>query len=571
MKRIKTIFTKWQIYFVFGLVVAVVLFGVWNISADGRIHRHGFCADMAFEHVYAISQEPRSVYDKDAIDATRQYIMSTLTGFNVENFMVEHTPVGVPVNNIYARIAGSSGTYVLLMAHYDSHPWSNSTGVGDNGYAVATLLEIAGIFSKRALETPLVNGIKFVFTDAEEIGLFGAIRLVEERKIVTEHNSDWILDNVNLVVNVEGRGIRGPLFMFETSANNRSVVNFYARAGRPFGFSFAAEIYRILPMNTELGIFLNAGFNGINLSVLDSVEYYHTDYDNLDNISMRALQNYGNTLVPLMIEYTTRSKYSGINAFDSSVDSVFFTLLPNIFVRYSSIFSWILIGLLFIGLIFILILIKNKVKISRIIFSIIIWLLLVGVSAGLGFLTTTLLAIASGADFSIASIMSFIAFDRGALILTSIFIYVLAFLMMLLKSKVFKINMEEMKFGGIFVNIMLLVVSAFLLHGATFLFLWPALLAILGLFSKLIKRKNIGKYLSIGLNSLMVIFAASLCITISYSLFVGMTISVLTIILALTATSLTIVVPTICDIIKNIWENPLKKCTQNTLDKKIVI
>ncbi|MCL2848326.1 MAG: M28 family peptidase [Firmicutes bacterium] len=551
MNALTKILKKWQTYVIIALIVLATLAGFWNISVDGRVHSHGFCGNRAFEHVYAIAQEPRRFFDLESLEFTREYIMGQLDSFNVENFIVEHTPAsGIDVKNIYARIPGTSGVYILLMAHYDTHPSSNSLGVGDNAYAVATLLEIARIFSVKANESPLVNGIKFVFTDAEEIGLHGAIRLVNEREMVTEHNANWILDNVNLVVNIEGRGIRGPLFLFETSDNNRRIINFFARSGRPFGFSFASEIYSILPMRTELGIFLEAGFNGINLSVLDSVEYYHTDLDNLDNICMDALQNYGNTLMPLLIEYTASSRYSRMDSFDSSSDSVFFTILPNIFIRYNNIFSWIIIILLLIGTIVLFILKKVNLKKTLIAFG--FWFGFILISAGIGFLVSIVLGLASGVPFSIAGIMSFVAFDRGALVLTSLLICILAFIAVIIKRKTLKLETKHMLWSGIFINLLFLLITAFALHGATFLFLWITILAIGSIAIRHIKHENIGKYISIGFIILLLLFGISLGVTITYSLFVGMTISVLFIILALSAVALTIMVPILYELVREL-------------------
>ncbi|MCL2821764.1 MAG: M28 family peptidase [Firmicutes bacterium] len=576
MKKVKLILKKWQTYTLIGLIAIGAVLGFLNIRPDGLVRSHGFCADLAFAHVQSISQKPRSVLQQSALESTRQYIMQQLDLFGAENFLIEHTPVSfvsigqIPVNNIYARIPSSSGVYVLLMAHYDSHPLSQSTGVGDNAYAVATLLEIARIFQAKANQNPLINGIKMVFTDAEEVGLHGARRLVDEGDKITGHNPDWALDNVNLVINVEGRGIRGPLFMFETSANNRRIINFFASAGRPFAFSFAADIYRILPMITEMGIILDAGLNGINLSTLDSVEYYHTDYDNLDNACMRTLQNYGNTLVPLMIEFSTNSRYSSLDAFDSAVDSVFFTPLPNVFIRYSAVFSWIFIVMLIVGflVLFVLLIKKQKANPVKALISLGIWLLFIALCALVGYLTALILASVAGAEFSVGAIMSFVPFDRGALIITSILVCVLAFLAVFFKRKVLKINLEDIKNGGIILNMILLIVSAFLLHGATFLFLWPAALVVLATALKYIKYKNIGKFVHCLMGGLMIVFALPLFITISYSVFVGMTVSVLAIILALSGAAAIVVVPTFCGIVKETNEPNFLKRGKGRGEKK---
>jgi len=265
---------------------------------------------------------------------------------------------------------------------------------------------------------------------------------------------------------------------------------------------------------------------------------------------MRTLQNYGNTLVPLMIEYTTRARYSYMNAFDSTVNSVFFTLLPNVFIRYNMIFSWIAIALLLIGSISLFIFKKVNFKKALIAFS--IWFVFVLISAGIGFLISIILAVANGATFSIAGVMNFITFDRGFVVIASLMVCVLAVVMLFIQRKVCKLELQQMQWGGIFISLLFLIITAFVLHGATFLFLWPATFVVVSIAIKSIKHKNIGKFTSIGITALVILACVSLGITIIYSLFVGMTISVLFIILALSATALSLITSSVYDLLKEL-------------------
>ena len=45
--------------------------------------------------------------------------------------------------------------------------------------------------------------------------------------------------NVNFVVNLEARGIKGPALMFETSSNNEKVIDLYKKANLPVSYSLA--------------------------------------------------------------------------------------------------------------------------------------------------------------------------------------------------------------------------------------------------------------------------------------------------------------------------------------------
>ena len=41
------------------------------------------------------------------------------------------------------------------------------------------------------------------------------------------NNNFSLYDNVEYVVNIEARGIKGPALMFETSSNNKKVIDLY--------------------------------------------------------------------------------------------------------------------------------------------------------------------------------------------------------------------------------------------------------------------------------------------------------------------------------------------------------
>ena len=54
------------------------------------------------------------------------------------------------------------------------------------------------------------------------------------------------------MLNFESRGSTGPAIMFETSRNNAGVVGVYgASVPYPVATSFAVEVYRILPNDTD--------------------------------------------------------------------------------------------------------------------------------------------------------------------------------------------------------------------------------------------------------------------------------------------------------------------------------
>lgn len=184
------------------------------------------------------------------------------------------------IENIVARLEGREpGKTVLFMAHYDSV--AAGPGVSDDVTGVATVLEVARIL--KAGPQPR-NTVVFLIDDGEEPGLLGArafIRRPEAR-------------NVGVVVNVEARGSSGPSLMFETSGHNGWMVPLYAgNATRPITSSVFATIYDYLPNDTDLSIFKEQGYNGLNFAYIGNPTHYHTSEDNLENASTASLQHHG--------------------------------------------------------------------------------------------------------------------------------------------------------------------------------------------------------------------------------------------------------------------------------------
>jgi|GEM_PF-2100107 len=615
---VKRFFKSGATYIIAALMLLAVLIGVWNIQPDG-FRREGapyFCGARSFVHVYNLSQVPRSPYDFEAIEDARIYIMTQLHNIgliqagnqdqefapdkrieledlpslnrpNAPHFyMVRHTPlyrsiatnrvfrdgevirphlldlynsgavVQIPVDNIYAYIPGTSGYSIMLMAHYDSHPSSLSTGLADNAYSVATMLEIARLLMQKIDNGyQLINGVKFVFPDAEEIGLFGANRIVgrDGNPYHDQEPAEYIefMNGVSLVINIEGRGNRGPLFMFETSENNAALARFFSNAGRPFSFSIATAVYGILPMNTDLTPFLRGGFVGMNFSTLDSMEHYHTDYDSLDFINMDTLQNYGNTLYPLILHYVMNARYSGIDVFRARHDAVFFSFMPNVFFRYHVVVSWIFIVLFVLGLgaMMFLLLRKRQLNWKKLLIAAGVWLGLVVVMAGFGILVSVITGAASGVSFSLMS-MTFVSGDRVMVLIAGLIAVASAFCMVVLLKKVIKAGGLEIALGGVCLNVLFLLVSAFLLHGGTFMFMWTALFGAGAIGAGLLKREKVRFGLGAAAHGLVVLFAVPMFISIAYSFFVAMTIGALVVVTALVAIAASIAVPSVL----NLWK-----------------
>jgi hypothetical protein len=253
-----------------------------------------FSAERARLPLGELTRRPRPV-GSVAHAETRAYLLGALRDLGLEPELQRATAVrreadtvrAARVANIVARVPGtdSSGA-VVLVAHYDSVP--NAPGAGDAGHGVAAILETA-----RALRAgpPLRNDLIVLFTDAEEVGLLGAQAYVDEHPWAAE---------TGVVLNAEGRGHAGPVHMFRTTADNGRMIRTLGRTAQyPAAESLANELFKLMPNDTDLTVFQQAGHAGMDFANVRSLTHYHTPLDNFGNADPRTLQHHGDYLLSL--------------------------------------------------------------------------------------------------------------------------------------------------------------------------------------------------------------------------------------------------------------------------------
>lgn len=249
-----------------------------------------FSAARAMEHVEELAAEPRPT-GSDAAARARRHLASAARSVGARVEVTERT-VADPgahrlarVHNVVAHLPGSAPTgAVLLMAHYDSKP--QSPGAADNAAGVAALLEVLRVL---AAETPPRNDVYVLFSDGEEIGLLGAQAFARQHPAA---------DDVALVINLEARGTRGPSLLFETAQGDGPLIATWADvAPRPIAASYAYDVYRLLPYDTDFTVFRNR--NGFNLAFIHGHTAYHTSLDRADRLDPRSLQHHGDQTLAL--------------------------------------------------------------------------------------------------------------------------------------------------------------------------------------------------------------------------------------------------------------------------------
>ena len=325
------------------LFAAVVLsgllaYGLWTLPKPQNVDCEGFSSARVVEDIRVISQKPHSVAHPDERAQVREYLIDRLESMGADTVMQfrydsivgpqnKHVEYTFDAVNLLAEFAPASetvsGTDLMLIAHYDSRysqPMPRDTvwsyGAADDGYGVGVILETVSLALKNRTEWK--QGVKVLFTDAEEPGMKGM-------KAIWENNRE-VFDNVGLVLNVEARGTWGPALLFEACPGNAKVQELYAStAAYPFTYSLTTVVYQFLPMFTDFTI-VKDELPGLNFSNIADVNHYHTDLDNFSNISEKTIQHYGSQILPLTMEYLTGEEYADKDYLRSDSDKVNFTI-----------------------------------------------------------------------------------------------------------------------------------------------------------------------------------------------------------------------------------------------------
>lgn len=519
-------------------IILSIALGVTSLyTPRPKSEESGFSTEIAKEHIKEISKEVHSVDQPEALARVREYIVNELKELGLEPEVFSYEAVESPkggiynLNNIYAKIDGKNGengSYIMLASHYDSSPKKRagedgeSKGAADAGYGVSTILEIVRNIKESGQE--LENGIKILITDGEEVGLIGAKQ---------EMNQNFELyKNVNFVVNLEARGIKGPALMFETSSNNEKVIDLYKKANLPVSYSLASDVYNKMPNGSDFTEFKNAGLSGINFAVLNDLDYYHTKNDNYDNISDTSIQHYGEQVLPIVQEYIYNAKYGQADYFESNQNSIFFTLLPNVFINYTSVIGTILAVVSVIALIFVMR--KLKVNSKLVVKWTGIWTGLALAVAAIGIGISYIISMITGIEFK----LTYMPRVAGADIIALIAVILTAISVVVISKKLVK-EKEELDaiiFGGLWFNAILLTIFMIALPGGSYLFLWPIMITMISvILSKKFKNE---KMLLIA-----TMFTIIMYVPVIYNIYIALTIGALGVVMMLALMSLSTIVP----------------------------
>ncbi|WP_432900813.1 M28 family peptidase [Micromonospora matsumotoense] len=303
-----------------------------------------FSAGRAYRTVQTVAARPHPA-GSAANDQVREHLVGALRGLGLQTEVQDTVApeagqlsgaaggaTVARVRNVVARLPGTASTgRVFLVAHYDSV--QTGPGGNDDAAGTSTVLEVARALT--AGPRPR-NDVLFVLTDAEEACLCGAAAFAASHPLAA---------GGGVVLNLEARGSTGPVIMFETSRNNAELVAAFGRgAPHPVGTSFAVEIYRALPNDTDFTAFLDHDFVGLNSAYIDGGAIYHTPLDTPAAMDRGSLQMHGDNALGLAREFGR----ADLTALRAGHDATYFPV-PGGLVRYPGWLTWPLAALAVLG------------------------------------------------------------------------------------------------------------------------------------------------------------------------------------------------------------------------------
>ncbi|HEX2271864.1 MAG TPA: M28 family peptidase, partial [Pyrinomonadaceae bacterium] len=277
----------------------------------------------------------------------------------------------------------------------------------------------------------------------------------------------WSKD-VGLVLNFEARGVTGPSIMFETSEGNGWLMRQAAQAAPGLvASSFSYDVYKLLPNDTDLTVFKQAGFAGFNFAFIDGSQHYHAPTDDLAHLDQRSLQQHGSNALSF-----TRH-FGSLDLTNTRTDDVVYFNLPGSgLIIYSGklvIPLTLAVSILFVACIAIGYR-RKRLTIQGMSSGFTAFL----ISAGAGIFAVIVVRVLADMLGGMASVS-----DKTVLLMSGIAIAAVTAAVYLRFSR--KTSAVNLMAGGIVWWLILALLTGLFLPGASYLFVWPLLFITFGL------------------------------------------------------------------------------------------
>ena len=426
-----------------------------------------FSAERAMKHLDVIAREPHPT-GSAANARVRDYLVDQLSSLGLKPevqmaFAMTSWDIGAPygtgiAESILARTSGTNSTgALLLMAHYDSV--ATGPGAGDNASGVLTVLETV-----RALRSSarLRNDVVFAFTDGEEDGGLGAQAFLDKHQ--------WAKD-LSIAVVVDGSGSCGPATMSVFDRHNGWLVRMFAKAlPHPVAASISEALYKLAgaPTDEHLNLYqknipiLDVGVDGCQTT-------YHTIEDKPANLDARSVQDLGNYELRLMRHFGSLDLKE-----KSQDDLIYFTLFGHVLfypskcvLPFAVVALLVLLSVLLLGF-------KRKILTRRgLALGFLLWVIGVTAAGGaMAFVAWVLLSMHLVSQ-------SFISAYNAQLFAVAFLGFAAAMASAMYVALSQKIGTQNLVAGALLFCGALMIVTYALEPGATYLFTWPLLFALL--------------------------------------------------------------------------------------------
>lgn len=426
-----------------------------------------FSAERAFVHVEAIAGTDRPIGSPGST-AARDYLAGELQAMgaavDLQHFAVpDYFGDGsgtIAAVNVIGRIPGTDPTgSIVLMGHYDTYP--GALGANDAATAIAAVVETG----RALLEgPPLRNDVLLVLIDCEEPApRYGSTAFVEDHPAAGD---------VGLVLNFEAVGGAGASLLIETSGDEWALIGEYAAVHpHPVANSYFADLTDLLGgSDTDFAPFRDAGVPGFHFAYLHGSPIYHTPDDDPGSVRLSSLQHHGEHALSLA------QHFGGLDLTDyqGEDEAVYFSLLGETVIRYPA--GWGIVFVAAAGLLLAWVLATGRRAVR---------LSLPRVAGGAGALLALALGVAAAIDAVWRLLIAVFWGEGGPGVATAIVLFVVllaaagALTHLGLRGLERRIGGFEMEAGGVLAWWLLAALTAVLVPGAGYLFLWPAVAATL--------------------------------------------------------------------------------------------
>jgi hypothetical protein len=201
------------------------------------------------------------------------------------------------LQNVFAVLPGRIPKAILVVAHYDIPPYVRQ-GAADNASGVATLLELARVFSRTTPRWTMI----FLASDSEEYGaMWGSYRFLAESgwgdRLVAVVSLDYANMGPMKGIKLRCMGIQQgytPLWLREMT--RAAIAQETEAFDVPPVMEWVERAVAVAP--TEHGVYLAAGIPAVDLwgvpqDQAAQARYYHTAADTLEKIHPDTIRRYG--------------------------------------------------------------------------------------------------------------------------------------------------------------------------------------------------------------------------------------------------------------------------------------